>query len=457
VARVSELSRLGPRDPASRMKVVLVTVACLSVGATIGSAVLESVSAQTAAAEAPILPTAGPPVLDPAKAAPPETPAPQTPAPTTPAPTTSSPEASPTQRSVRHPVSGFVHPGVAVTLDHLEQARERINAGEQPWAEAYRVMSRSQYADLDWQPRPRAVVECGYHSNPNHGCGEEWRDAVAAYTHALLWYLTLDQDHARKSAEIIDAWASTLRAHTHDNAPLQAGWSAATLVRAAELLRYTYPGWSSESINRAATMFRDVYLPLVRNGAPRSDGNWDLIILDAAIGIAVFLDDRSLFNHVIQRWRARLPAYVYLSSDGSRPVQPPAGPVSWYGQTRFVDGLTQETCRDLGHTAWGLEALAQVAETAWIQGVDLFAEAQPRLIAALELHAGYALGDAVPGWLCGGALKATFQPIPEIAYHHYHGRLGLELPRTQQLLQAGRPQLASHFYAWGTLTHGASS
>jgi hypothetical protein len=27
-------------------------------------------------------------------------------------------------------------------------------------------------------------VDCGYFSNPDHGCGDEWRDAVAAYTDA---------------------------------------------------------------------------------------------------------------------------------------------------------------------------------------------------------------------------------------------------------------------------------
>ncbi|MBX6752192.1 MAG: alginate lyase family protein, partial [Micromonosporaceae bacterium] len=400
----------------------------------------ETVSAQTTATGIPIG-TESP--------APPTT---LTPAPTTVAPVTPTPTPTPTPD--RHPISGFVHPGVGVSLDHLELVRERVTAGIQPWAGAFREMSRSQYADLDWQPQAREVVECGYNSNPNHGCGEEWRDAVAAYTHALLWYLTLDQDHARKAVEIIDAWASTLRAHTHDNAPLQAGWSAATLVRAAEIMRYTYAAWPSANVERAATMFRDVYLPLVRDGAPRSDGNWDFIILDAAIGIAVFLDDRPLFDHAIERWRARLPAYIYLSSDGPQPIRPPAGPVSWYGQGTFVDGLTQETCRDLGHTAWGLEALVQVAETAWIQGVDLYTEAQPRLTAALEMHAGYAQGDGVPGWLCGGTLKGEFEPIPEIAYHHYHDRLGLDLPRTRQLLQDHGPQFASHFYAWGTLTHG---
>lgn len=366
----------------------------------------------------------------------------------------------PTIEEQRHPSSGFRHPGVLVTLPQLEFVREQVRAGRQPWKGAFDAMRESTYADSNWQPGPWAEVTCGYYSNPNRGCTREQRDALAAYTHAVLWYITFLKDHAEKAIEIIDAWAKKLKRHTGANAPLQAGWSAATFVRAAEIMRYTYPDWSDAGVARAEAMFRDVFLPRVRDGAPRgSEGNWDLIMLDATIGIAVFLDDRHLFDYAVQQWRERLPAYIYLSGDGSRPVGPPGGLSAnktftdyWHGQTTYVDGLVQETCRDLSHTGWGLEAMAQIAETAWIQGVDLYAEAQPRLVAALEFHAGFALGDKVPGWLCGGALKATFAPIPETAYNHYHHRVGIEMPRTAELIENKRPQRASHFFGWATLT-----
>jgi hypothetical protein len=371
------------------------------------------------------------------------------------------PVTGPTVIESRHPVSGFVHPGIVVSVSQLEHARARIRAGDQPWAAAYETMWRSGYASLNWRPNPRETVECGYFSNPDLGCTAQRRDAVAAYTHALLWYLTGERAFAEKAIEIIDAWATTLREYTNLNAPIQAGWSAASFVRAAELIRHTYDGWPTDAIARAETMFREVLLPMVRfGGAPGSGGNWDLIILDAAISIAVFLDDRTLFDETIERWRSRLPAYIYLGSDGPWPVAPPGASSQradvvefWHGLTTFVDGVTQETCRDLAHTAWGLEAAAQIAETAWIQGVDIYTEAQSRLVAALELHAGLALGEPVPDWLCGGSLTATFSPIPEIAYNHYHNRQGIPLPKTRQLLDRDRPQSASHFYAWATLTH----
>jgi hypothetical protein len=417
------------------MALVLLVVAGMSLTVTVGAFVLDGRGAQPHPTPAAAASPAGSPTTGPTSSPSPSLP--------TPAPT------SPTPAGFRHPISGFLHPGILVTAEQLDTVRDHVRAGRAPWKRAFDRMAASEYADLGWQPRPREVVECGYFSNPNHGCDDEENDAVAAYTHALMWYLTGRPEHARKSIEILTTWATTLRSHTNQNAMLQAGWSAATFVRAAELVRYTYDGWSAADTERTAAMFRDVYLPLVRDGAPRSEGNWDLIILDAALGIAVYLDDRPLFDHVVQRWRIRLPAYIYLASDGARPH----GSANWHGQTTFVDGLAQETCRDLGHTAWGLEAMSQIAETAWIQGVDLYAEAQPRLVAALEFHAGFALGDPVPGWLCSGTLAARFSPIPEIAYNHYHNRLGIPMPRTQELLESQRPQAATHFYAWGTLTH----
>jgi hypothetical protein len=208
-------------------------------------------------------------------------------------------------------------------------------------------------------------------------------------------------------------------------------------------------------------MLRTVYLPLVLAGKPDYNGNWDLIMLDATIGIGVFLDDREVFDAAIAKWRLRVPAYIYLESDGPLPHPPPGGTKDtpeelvkhWQGQTTFVDGLAQETCRDFGHTGWGFEGATHVAETAWIQGVDLYAEMRERMTKALEFHAAYDLGEPVPEWLCGGALKTGLGPVLEIAYNHYRNRAGIELPKTAELLTRLRPAGTSHFLGWETLTH----
>lgn len=163
----------------------------------------------------------------------------------------------------------------------------------------------------------------------------------------------------------------------------------------------------------------------------------------------------------VARWRARLAAYVYLATDGVRPRAAPGRRGGrqdiigfWHGQQRFIDGVGQETCRDFARLGWGLGAAAHVAETAWIQGLDLYAEGRSRLVAALELHAGLELGAPVPGWLCGGSVKLGLVPLPEVAHHHYAGRTGILMPQTHRLIAAHRPAGSGAFYGWETLTHG---
>src|SRR3954468_6760504 len=285
--------------------------------------------------------------------------------------------------------AAFKHPGVLDSRSGLDFVRAKVNAGTQPWKGAFDRMKRDQLASMSRRARPRAAVECGSRSNPDIGCTDERTDANAAYTQALLWYLTRDASRATKAIELMDAWSAVLKNHTNSNAPLQSGWAGTNWSRAGELIKHTYPGkWAREP--RFAKMLRSVYLPVVIKGSG-ANGNWELIMLDAAVGISVYLDDKASFNKAVALWRGRVPAYFYLKSDGRTPKSPPAHPKSgaalvryWYGQKSPADGQAQETCRDLGHTGWGLSAAVHVAETARIQGLDLYGEAQTRLTRSME-------------------------------------------------------------------------
>jgi hypothetical protein len=217
---------------------------------------------------------------------------------------------------------------------------------------------------------------------------------------------------------------------------------------------------SGESRRAARRRAGGVHLPVVIKGSD-GNGNWELSMMEAATGIAVFLDDRANYNEAITRFEARVPAYVYLTSDGSYPKSPPGTTLTgsqtvsfWHGQGTFVDGLSQETCRDVVHTGYGLAAIAHVAETARIQGNDLYPQVKARLAAALELHASFELGAAVPSWLCGGSVQKGLGPATEVAYNALGNRLGMSLPNTKALTQSRRPaQTNVLLIGWDTLTH----
>ncbi|MER5195483.1 alginate lyase family protein [Streptomyces sp. NPDC002755] len=358
--------------------------------------------------------------------------------------------------------AAFAHPGVTVSRAQLDFVRGKVDSAAQPWKGAFDQLLASKYASLSRTPKPRAVVECGSYSNPNYGCTDEREDALAAYTDALAWYVTRDERYAKKAIELMDAWSAVVKDHTNSNAPLQTGWAGSSWPRAAEIIKYTYNGgWAGSG--RFATMLRDVYLPEVINGS-NSNGNWELSMTEAAIGISVFLEDRTSYDKAMAKFRTRTAAYVYLASDGDLPKTVPSQNLNtrdkvvayWQGQGTFVTGLTQETCRDLTHTGYGISAISHVAETSRIQGQDLYGtDLGERLRQALGFQAKYELGTAVPGWLCGGSLNQALGPVTEVGYNALHNRLGIAMSNTQTLTLRNRPAGSNNlFVAWETLTHG---
>ncbi|WJV45671.1 alginate lyase family protein [Streptomyces flavofungini] len=356
----------------------------------------------------------------------------------------------------------FAHPGVTVSKSQLDFAREKVNAGAQPWKGAYDQMMGSKYASLSRTPKPRAIVECGSYSNPNHGCTDEREDAIAAYTTALAWYLARDERYAKKSIQLMDAWSGTIKDHTNSNAPLQTGWAGSSWPKAAELIKHTYPGtWANSG--RFATMLRTVYLPKVINGS-NSNGNWELSMMEAAVGISVFLEDKASYDKAMAKFRTRTAAYVYLTSDGALPKTVPSQNLDtrdkivkyWQGQGTFVNGLTQETCRDFTHTGYGISAISHIAETSRIQGQDLYGtDVGERLRHALGFQAKYELGEAPPSWLCKGSVERGLGPVTEVGYNALHNRLGVPMDNTRRLTEQKRPAGSNNlFVAWETLTHG---
>jgi hypothetical protein len=353
----------------------------------------------------------------------------------------------------------FAHPGVMVSRAQLNFIRDRVNANAQPWRNAYNQMAGSAYGSLSRTAKPRAVVECGPYSNPNLGCTDERQDAIAAYTLALMWYITQNAQYATKSIQIMDAWSNTIRDHTNSNAPLQTAWSAASWTKAAEIIRHTYSSWPNAT--RFGTMLRNVYLPEVVNGRANTNGNWELTMMEASLGIAVFLEDRAVYDKAVSIFRTRVPAFIYLPGDGALPRTPPGSGIDtrqeiidyWHGQSTFVEGLSQETCRDFTHTSYGIASIAAFAETTRIQGQDLYPEIGDRLRTALGFHTRYEL-EGPPSWLCGGSVKRGLGPITEVGFNHFSTRQGITMPNTRTWTEARRPHGTNNlFVAWYTLTH----
>ena len=352
----------------------------------------------------------------------------------------------------------FLHPGILLNRAQLDRIKQRVAAGTEPQKTAFAALLKSELADLNYAPNPRAVVECGSYSKPDLGCKDERRDATAAYTQALAWVVTGNEKYARNAIRTMNAWAHTLTGgHTNDNGPAQAAWAASVWPRAAEIIRSTSEFWAKEDIARFQKMLVEQYVPSLIHGCDEN-GNKELAMAESLINIGVFNDDRILFADGVRMWRGRVPAYIYLKSDGPSPIAPPSGlqtSATWSNKNHLpplVDGLLQETARDPHHANMTFASMVNAAETARLQGLDLYSEQGARITAAMEYQAQFLAPNNTPA---PPKIEFTRQPTWEIAFNHFHTRLGVALPKMSAVIPANRPTGADlNHMVWETLTHG---
>jgi hypothetical protein len=393
----------------------------------------------------------------------------------------------------------FQHPGILVSKAQLDYIRAMVATGQQPFHDAFRQATHLTKTDvigsLNYQvqgPPAGGIIDCGSKSQPNTGSGCVAAeivtiDTAAAYLQALLWYITGNKTYANNAIKILNVYARNLKGYTNSNEPLEAAWGAQILPRAAEIIRYTNAGWADSDITQFKKMLDTVVRPRLINGSG-SNGNWEISMIEGLMNIGIFNDDHATFDLGVTYWKQRIPAYFYYHTDGAAPVPLPRGMnyTTWNGQITFdkrVDGISQETCRDFGHAQYGLAGALNAAETAYIQGVDLYNDAESkamlRLTSALEFHAKYLLAYhqnnryQVPAYVCNGDVKfdlldddgvvnfkLKMKPTYEIGYNNYHNRQNISLPSTKQYLDSViRPILGNQYHVmiYETLTHSGDA
>jgi hypothetical protein len=325
--------------------------------------------------------------------------------------------------------TAFVHPGALESSEQLDFVAGKIASAEQPWANAFRD-AKNRWADHQPHGGPTTIS-----ADSDGGCQD---DATASYILSLAWKYSGDETYAQKAVAILNSW-SNLQSITADNdqKKLVAGWIGADFGPAAELLR-SYPGWNAADVASFQAMLKLVFYPLL-NEASSWNGNVDLTQIDAMMSIAVFNEDHDEFTSALQRLELRMPSYFYLTSDGSLPpaIDGDGGnPQSfWSNPSKWIDGLTQETCRDNGHHAqFALGSALHACEVAWHQGEDIYSTYQDRLTSAMELMALQFNSGDMQG-TCGGSPTSDRYDTWEIGYSHYHFISGVELPETRKLLE----------------------
>lgn len=432
-----------------------------------------------------------------------------------------------TTYSILPPVTTFTHPGVLLGTAQLDFVKAKIAAGTAPWTTEYNRMLSAKcdlpkslnntraFTDLSWVPKPWAQVGRGSSGSNSEGDQDEQADAIAAYANALRWYYTGNRAAAQKAIQICNAWSSTLQSHkfdvsTYSDGLLQAGWTGSIWPRAAEIMRYTFtPSGGETALDAAgfAAMLQRAHIPRVKDGWSGGGYNWLLVMADALIACAVYCEDQVMYQRGLDSWRRIVPASIWMTGDVNRwsqlsglpismqlPPTPDYIPPGWssstgqsttddrsttnratyighmFNPTSWPSGLQLETGRDPWHMSMGFAAIMNAAETARIQGDDLYGEQQNRLATSIEftcdkLHNAYIDGAASPYGLPfttaqvsqWGTQPTNLQRITwGAAYNHFHNRLGLPMTQTGLLLNDyvyGTGYRAALHIAFEPLTH----
>lgn len=303
----------------------------------------------------------------------------------------------------------FVHPGIHQTREDLDYMKLQVLKGEQPWKNAFDSLVAN--TDLNFEVTAFAHVLRGPYGKPNIGGDDLSKGSKLAYQCALLWYITNEKKYAEKTMEILNKWSSVLWDFDYNDAKLLAAWTGHQLCNAAEILRTTDSGWKTEDQENFTHMLMTVYYPLIRYYFPKANGNWDGAIIHSILAIAVYTDNREMFDNGINH-------FLYGPVNGS------------IFKYIWPSGQCQETMRDQAHVQLGLGEFAGAAQIAWTQGVDLFSLANNRIALGFEYTASFLLGEMPHSYGKISERAKTLRDDYEVVYRQYVSQ-GIEVPFTK--------------------------
>ncbi len=318
----------------------------------------------------------------------------------------------------KEPATTFIHPGIDQTQPDLDFMKAKVLAGEQPWKDAFEKLKEK--TDLSYEIITKPHIIQGAYGKPDIGGKLMSSGADMAYNCALIWYITGDKAYAQKAIDIMNAWSSGIWDFDDNNAKLLVALSGQVYCNAAEIIRYSDAGWKQKDIEAFENMLTSVFYPVIRTYFPEANGNWNGAIIRTIMAIAVFTDNRAMFDDAVA-------IYLYAPYNGS---------ILKYV---YPSGQCQESIRDQNHVQMGLREFAGAARIAFSQGTDLWSVADNRLALGFEYTAQYMV-NGIP--FCYGNISELHKVLHdeyEFAYRHYTAS-GLDMPYTKIAADSIRPE-----------------
>ena len=278
--------------------------------------------------------------------------------------------------------NGFVHPGIGLTKEILDNARKQVRAKREPWLSSYNKLASN--------PNARETIEIinQNQSDPSKPNLTQFNDrnimkqleydARRAYRQALMFYFTGEAAHRANAMTIIRLWsqvdpesfASFHSSHIHTP------YAVKDLVMTTELMRYTDSpdekfAWTEQD---TANLTKNLLIPSI-NTYMYSNGwfmNQNGYPLAGAMACFIFMNDRENYEKRVEWFTVNrdAPNKGYSSS-----IQDLFRLVTIDASTRrkvkkpFVQHM--EKGRDQAHASGDLEIACNTARMMYAQGTKV--------------------------------------------------------------------------------------
>ncbi|WP_308755560.1 alginate lyase family protein [uncultured Bacteroides sp.] len=334
--------------------------------------------------------------------------------------------------------SKIQHPCMLHTDADFEFVKSKIDAGEQPWKNAFVHLEQNSHAQAGQVASPVKLLARLDQNNWQSTYPDDWsnytklmRDAASAYQLALRWRLSGDDEYAATAVNMLNAWAATCtgfivnsNGEFIDPNEFLILIQVYQLANAAEILR-SYEGWKEADFTTYKNWMVDVFYPHATKFLSLHNGyvdcplhywlNWDLAAMNAILSIGILTDDSFKINEAIQYFKFGVGSgnignavpFVHQDPDSSELL-----------------GQCQESGRDQGHATLCVSLMGVFCQMAKNIGEDLFIFDNNRALAMCEYVAKYNYGETEEA--SGGSwkminFKYDVTSLPYTAYENCTG------------------------------------
>ena len=309
------------------------------------------------------------------------------------------------------------HPSLFYTQADFDFVKQKVLAGEQPWANAYAHLEANKHAQSTWKPNPvkkLARLDAGNWSAidrwTKEGIADDWYagihnnytnlmyDAASAYALALRWKISGDDKYARTAVDILNAWAETCvgyivnkQGNFIDPNEHLIAIQVQQIANAAEVLR-DFSGWSSTDFGIFKKWIVDVFYKPASRFLQKGTGcpmhywmNWDYAQMTAILSIGILTEDNYKINEAIK---------YFKFGTGTGAIDNAVPYVHKDPDSEELLGQGNESGRDQGHATLCISLLGAFCQMSKNIGEDLFLYDNARALATCEYIAKYNITTA---------------------------------------------------------------